>query len=109
MEILTGASASAPHVVVIDATTQSVKASFYAGYGDQFGGGVRLTTLDYDKDGKQDIITSAGPGRAPQLFVYDGPLAFEGQVLDPAFLVDSLFAYGPGDPTTNYYGGTFVG
>jgi hypothetical protein len=109
VEIITGASAAAPHVVVIDSRTQSVKASFYAGYGDQFGGGIRVTTLDYDKDGKQDIITSAGPGRPPQLFVYDGELAYEGQVLDPAFLLDSLFAFGPGDPNNNFLGGTNVG
>ena len=66
-EIITGASAAAPHVVIVEARTQTVKASFYA-YAPTFGGGVRVGTVqDLNGDGIDDIITSPGPGAGPNI------------------------------------------
>jgi hypothetical protein len=103
-EIITGASAAAPHVVVVDSRTMSVKASFYA-YAPNFGGGVRVTTAqDLNGDGVDDIIVGPGPGAGPNIVRFDGKLALQNQ----AVVIDSFFAYGP-MPGLNYYGGTFVG
>ncbi len=103
-EIITGASAAAPHVVVVDSRTMSVKASFYA-YAPNFGGGVRVTTAqDLNGDGVDDIIVGPGPGAGPNIVRFDGKLALQNQ----AIVIDSFFAYGP-MPELNYYGGTFVG
>jgi len=103
-EIITGASAAAPHVVVVDSRTMSVKASFYA-YAPNFGGGVRVATIqDINADGIDDIITSPGQGAGPNVVRFDGKKALQNQ----AVVIDSFFAYGPG-PGLNYYGGTFVG
>ncbi len=104
-EIITGAMAAAPHVVVVDSRTQSVKASFYA-YDPQFGGGVRVTTIqDINNDGINDIITGPGPGAGPNIVRFDGAKALRGI---PA-VIDSFFAYGMGDPSINYLGGVNVG
>lgn len=103
-EIITGASAAAPHVVVVEAKTMSVKASFYA-YAPNFGGGVRVATVqDINADGVDDIIVSPGPGAGPNVVRFDGKKALQNQ----AVVIDSFFAYGPG-ANLNYYGGTFVG
>jgi hypothetical protein len=91
-------------VVIVDARTQSVKASFYA-YAPTFGGGVRVATVqDLNADGIDDIIVSPGPGAGPNIVRFDGKKALQNQ----AVVIDSFFAYGPG-PALNYYGGTFVG
>lgn len=103
-EIITGASAAAPHVVVVDSRTQSVKASFYA-YAPTFGGGVRVATVqDLNADGVDDLLVSPGPGAGPNIVRFDGKKALQNQ----AVVIDSFFAYGPG-PGLNYLGGTFVG
>lgn len=104
-EVITGASATAPHVVILDARTQSVKASFYA-YAANFGGGVRVTTVrDLNGDGINDIIVGPGPGAGPNVIRFDGKKALQNQ----AVVLDSFFAYGQGTPYLNYLGGTFVG
>ncbi len=104
-EIITGASATAPHVVILDARTQTVKASFYA-YAANFGGGVRVTTVkDLNGDGINDIIVGPGPGAGPNVIRFDGKRALQNQ----AVVLDSFFAYGQGTPYLNYLGGTFVG
>ncbi|MFM8933161.1 MAG: Ig-like domain repeat protein, partial [Gemmataceae bacterium] len=103
-EIITGASAAAPHVVVVDSRTMSVKASFYA-YAPNFGGGVRVATVqDINADGVDDILVSPGPGAGPNVVRFDGKKALQNQ----AVVIDSFFAYGPG-PSLNIIGGTFVG
>ena len=104
-EIITAASASAPHVVVVEAKTQLVKASFYA-YAPQFGGGVRVTTVrDVNGDGYDDIVTVPGSGAGPNVVRFDGKEAMANQ---PS-VIDSFFAYGQDNPYANYYGGAFVG
>jgi hypothetical protein len=104
-EVITGASATAPHVVILDARTQSVKASFYA-YAANFGGGVRVTTVrDLNGDGINDIIVGPGPVAGPNVIRFDGKKALQNQ----AVVLDSFFAYGQGTPYLNYLGGTFVG
>ena len=91
-------------MVVVDSRTMSVKASFYA-YAPNFGGGVRVATIqDINADGIDDIITSPGQGAGPNVVRFDGKKALQNQ----AVVIDSFFAYGPG-PGLNYYGGTFVG
>jgi hypothetical protein len=103
-EIITGASAAAPHIVVVDARTQKVKASFYA-YDATFGGGVRVSTIqDNNGDGIDDLLVSAGPGAPPNVVLFDGKKVLQ----NTAVVLDSFFAYGFADPSTNYYGGTFV-
>jgi hypothetical protein len=103
-EIITGASAAAPHVVVVDARTMSVKASFYA-YAPGFGGGVRVSTIqDVNGDGVNDILTAPGLGAGPNIVRFDGAKALMGQ---PS-VIDSFFAYGP-TPSLNYYGGSYIG
>lgn len=113
-EIITAASASAPHVVVVDSKlamqypadpAKFVKASFYA-YAPTFGGGVRVSTVqDLNNDGIDDVITSPGPGAGPNVVRFDGKLLLQNKVK----VIDSFFAFGTSDPAANYYGGTFVG
>jgi hypothetical protein len=104
-EIITGASAAAPHVVIVEARTQTVKASFYA-YAPTFGGGVRVATVqDLNGDGIDDFITSPGPGAGPNIVRFDGKAALQNR----SVVLDSFFAYGPGTPSLDYTGGTFVG
>ena len=113
-EIITAASASAPHVVVVDSKlamqypadpSKFVKASFYA-YAPNFGGGVRVSTVqDINADGIDDVLTAPGPGAGPNVVRFDGKLLLENKVK----VIDSFFAYGTSDPSANYYGGTFVG
>ena len=104
-EIITSASAAAPHVVVVEARTQRVRASFYA-YDALFGGGVRVTTVqDINNDGVNDIATCPGPGAGPNIVRFDGAKALLNQVV----VLDSIFAWSVNNPFANYYGSAFVG
>lgn len=82
----------APHVVVTT-TEGNVLASFYA-YSQSFTGGVSVAAADVDNDGKDEIITGAGPGGGPHLRVFDGNGTAHG---------NGFFAYAP-----NYFGGLNV-
>lgn len=113
-EIITAASASAPHVVVVDSKlamqfpsepAKFVKASFYA-YAQSFAGGVRVATVkDINGDGIEDVITVPGPGAGPNTVRFNGKDLMQNKVK----AIDSFFAYSPSDPSANYYGGAFVG
>jgi hypothetical protein len=104
-EIITGASAAAPHIVVVDSRTQKVKASFYA-FEPTFAGGLRVSSVqDTNGDGVDDILVTPGAGAPPNVLRLDGNKALQNQCV----VLDSFFAYGFADPATNYYGGTFVG
>lgn len=81
-----------PHVVVTT-TDGNVLASFFA-YATSFKGGVSVAVADVDGDGKDEIITGAGPGGGPHLRSFEGNGAANG----PGF-----FAYDP-----NYFGGLNV-
>jgi len=105
VEIITGASAAAPHIVIVDSRTQKVKASFYA-YEPGFAGGLRVSAVqDINGDGIKDILVAPGAGAPPNILRLDGKKALQNQ----SVVLDSFFAYGFADPSTNYYGGAFVG
>jgi hypothetical protein len=69
-EIITSAGPGAgPHVRVLKMNGQ-VLAEFYA-YDPSFHGGVRVAAGDVDGDGRDEIITGAGPGGAPEVKVFE--------------------------------------
>lgn len=74
-----------PHVQVLSGVDDSVLRSFYA-YPSNFGGGVFVGAGDFDGDGKDDIITGAGPGGGPHVEIFSGA---DNSVLR------SFYAYGP--------------
>ena len=59
-----------PHVLVAS-LDGDVFASFYA-YSPNFGGGVTVAAADTDGNGKDEIITGAGPGGGPHVRIFDG-------------------------------------
>jgi len=70
-EIITGAGpGGGPHVRVFDMDGKP-KAGFFA-YDIRFSGGVSVASGDIDGDGKDEIITGAGPGGGPHVRVFDG-------------------------------------
>ena len=76
IEIAVGANSGASAAVaVFNAKTTEHLDQFYA-YGQvdnvgAFKGGARVTIEDYNRDGKADLITGAGPGSFPHLRVWD--------------------------------------
>lgn len=84
-EIITGARTGSSLVLVINALTQQLMASFAP-----FGGvnGVTVAAGDLDGDGVADLVVGAGPGGAPRIRVFRGPDGLEllsGLVLDAGF------------------------
>jgi len=72
LDIIAGAGAGGgPEVRIFDGSNLSVLKSFYA-YAQDFTGGVRVATLDFNGDGTLDLVTGAGPGGAPHVKVFDG-------------------------------------
>lgn len=71
-EIVVGAGeGGGPHVRVFDSSGHpTINAGFFA-YAPTFRGGVRVACGDVDKDGKDEIITGAGPGGGPHIRVFD--------------------------------------
>jgi hypothetical protein len=70
--IAVGADAGGgPEVKAYDGVTGALKLDFYA-YEPTFTGGVRVAVGDYNDDGVPDVITAPGPGRAPEVRVFDG-------------------------------------
>jgi uncharacterized protein (TIGR03118 family) len=94
-DIITGAGAGGtPHLIVYSGVDLAVLQSFDA-YNSAFAGGVRVGAVDFDADGKADIITGAGPGGGPHV------RAFRGTDLKQ---LDSFYAFDP-----SFMGGVFVG
>ena len=84
---------------------QFVKFSQYV-YSPNFGGGVRVTTVgDINGDNVDDVVVAPGPGAAPNVVRFSGAKALQNNLQ----VLDSFFAYGSGDASTNYYGGTLLG
>jgi len=95
-DIITGAGAGAPggHVKAFSGVNGGLLANFLA-YESTFTGGVQVALSDRNRDGRYDIRTAPGAGRAGQVRTFNG--------LSLA-LLDAFFAYGGG-----FRGGIFVG
>jgi hypothetical protein len=72
-DIITGPDSGGgpPLVKVFTGETGALHAAFMA-YEGTFQGGVRLAAGDINGDSVLDIVTAPGPGRAPQVRVFDG-------------------------------------
>ncbi|MEY4722604.1 MAG: hypothetical protein RLZZ324_117, partial [Candidatus Parcubacteria bacterium] len=67
--IVTGAGpGGAPQVRIFDINTRVIGG--FIAYGDGFKGGVSVAAGDVDGDGKDEIITGAGPGGGPHVRVF---------------------------------------
>ena len=72
LDIIAGAgTGGGPEVRIFNGANLSVLKSFYA-YAEDFTGGVRVATLDFNGDGILDLVTGAGPGGAAHVKVFDG-------------------------------------
>jgi CSLREA domain-containing protein len=86
--IITGAGAGGePRVNVFDGPTGQLTVSILA-YDSSFRGGVSVAAADLNSDGRDDLITGAGPGGGPHVKAWSGP-TFASLVstfaTDPAF------------------------
>lgn len=85
-EIIVGAGKdAAPSVKIYDKSTKSLIREFLA-YAENFRGGVRVAAGDIDGDGRDEIVTGAGPGGGAHVRVFDQ----KGNVIYP-----KLFPFGP--------------
>jgi parallel beta-helix repeat protein len=92
--IVTGAdSGGGPHARMINTIDGSNVLSLLV-YESTFTGGVRVAKGDVNGDGFPDLITAPGPGRAPEIKVFDGKTGA---------LIRDFFAYDP-----SFTGGVYV-
>ena len=98
-EIITGAGpGGGPHVKIFQSNGAPLGPGFMA-YTPSFTGGVRVASgCDFDGDGRDEILTSPGPGGGPHVRVFKLDIA--GAVVAE---LASFFAYDPG-----FAGGVFV-
>ena len=75
------------------AIDDAVVASFFP-YDPRFTGGVRVATADRNGDGRDDVLTVAGPGGGPDVRTFD----------DHGHPEDQFFAYDP-----SFSGGLYCG
>jgi List-Bact-rpt repeat protein/VCBS repeat protein len=100
-ELITGPGpGGAPQVAIwsIDGTGTVTPFTSFLAYDPAFGGGVRVATVDWDGDGRADVVTAAGPGGGPHVMVWDS----KGH--DRFVPIKSFFAYDP-----YFTGGVLVG
>jgi hypothetical protein len=91
-DVITGAGAGGgPHVRVYHGRTGVETRNFFA-YEGGFAGGVRVAVGDVTGDGRAEIITGPGPGRASEVRVFDAATAA---------LLSNVLAY-------SFTGGVFV-
>jgi hypothetical protein len=79
-----------PFVNVFDGKTNAYKFTIIA-YETNFTGGVRVATGDVNGDGIPDIICAPGPGRAPEIRVFDGNT---GALIQDFMAYDTIFQGG---------------
>lgn len=88
-DVITGAGAGGgPHVNVFSGVNGANLQSFYA-YDASFTGGVRVGAVDFNRDGKNDVLTGAGTTGGPLVRVFGGAgptLLHEFNAFDPTFL-----------------------
>jgi lysophospholipase L1-like esterase len=90
-DIVTGAGAGGgPHVKVFDGQTGTLLNQFFA-YAPGFAGGVSVAVGDVLGEGRDQVVTGAGPGGGPHVKVFDGPT---GQELESYFAYSATFAGG---------------
>jgi FG-GAP-like repeat len=90
-DIITGAGpGGGPHVRVFSGADLTELASFFA-YNPFFPGGVSVASLDFNGDGRADIVTAPGPGGGPHVRVFSGANVAE---LAGFFAYDPLFTGG---------------
>lgn len=90
-DVIAGADVGGgPHVQVFSGLTTTSLASFFA-YAPSFTGGVRVGAADVDGDGRDDIITSAGPGGNAHVRLLKSLTLAE---LDAFFAFDATFLGG---------------
>ena len=90
LEYVTGVSAGGgPHVRTFDSNDAPMAFSQYV-FDPNFQGGVDVATADFDGDGIDEIIVSAGPGAGPHVRV----LKLNGQVLAEFYAYDVGFTGG---------------
>lgn len=71
-DIVVGAGrGGSPHVRVVSGVDLRELASFFA-YETGFTGGVNVAIGDFNGDGRNDLITGAGPGGGPRVRVFNG-------------------------------------
>jgi hypothetical protein len=87
---------AAPSVIVRDANTNQVVASFLA-YDGAFRGGVRVAVGHFNNDTVPDIVTAPGAGGGPHVRVFNGATGeeiFGLMAYDPAFRGGAFVAVG---------------
>ncbi len=96
-DVITGAGVGGgPDVRAFSGLTSNSVAAFFA-YENTFRGGVRVAATDFGGDGVDEIVTAGGPGRAPQVKLFNAR---------PSTPTESL-AFNAYDPA--FTGGVFVG
>lgn len=86
--VITPLSGYAPEVRVIDKDSK-LQQSFMA-YAPAFRGGLTADVGDLDGDGKEEIVTGAGPGGGPHIRIFDA----EGRVITQFFAFETSFRGG---------------
>ena len=88
-EIIVGAGPGQPPIVRVFNQNGLLLTEWLA-YGQGFRGGIRVAVGDIDGDGKDEIVTGAGPGGGPHIRVFDG----QGHFLFHFFAYDEDFRGG---------------
>lgn len=100
-EIITGAGqGGGPHVKIFSFDGK-VKGQFFA-FNNSFRGGVSVAVGDVDGEGKQEIVTGAGPGGLPQIRIFSETGKLKGQFI----AYDSKFRGGVNVFVAGIIGGT---
>jgi lipoprotein-anchoring transpeptidase ErfK/SrfK len=88
-EIITGTQyGGGPHVRLFNNYGSLIDGGFFA-YNEAFRGGVNITCGDYDNDGKNELITGAGPGGGPHIKTWEYDEGWQMQ--------EELFVFEPTD------------
>ncbi len=89
-EIITAAgTGGGPHIRVFDKDGRPLIGGFFA-YEESFRGGVSLAVGDVNGNGQREIIIGPGPGRSPEVKIFDK----DGRLLKSFLAYDPGFNYG---------------